>query len=253
MKKILHLLLSAALIFTLTACSQAPAETGSSHTQQEHPPETSDPSYQAPQITELYHEDFDYTDAAGNRGHFTYRVPQIEADTQGAKAINQAIADAYSPIVDEVLQNVSDQVSLSCLGVTWKSYPYENLLSLVVSGSWDADISQYRVYLYDMAGGRQLTTADLLKTLHVDETTFLEAVRRAAAEKFDAQYGAAAGEDSDELLAERRAWTLSDANINLDVPAYADASGTLHVVLPIGSIAGADSYEQILTLDSIRE
>ena len=32
-----------------------------------------------------------------------------------------------------------------------------------------------------------------------------------------------------------------------------DALKKLHVVLPIGSIAGADSYEQVLSLDDIGE
>ncbi len=59
--------------------------------------------------------------------------------------------------------------------------------------------------------------------------------------------------DFDEFLTERRDWTLSDENINMDVPAYADAAGRLHVVLPVGSIAEADSYEQVLTLDRISE
>ena len=54
---------------------------------------------------------------------------------------------------------------------------------------------------------------------------------------------------TDELVAERRAWTLSDENINLDVMTYADAAGNLYVYLPIGSIAGAASYEEPLTLD----
>ena len=37
----------------------------------------------------------------------------------------------------------------------------------------------------------------------------------------------------------------------MDVAAYADDAGKLYVVLPIGSIAGASAYEQILTLDVI--
>ena len=53
------------------------------------------------------------------------------------------------------------------------------------------------------------------------------------------------------LLTERRDWTLSDENINMDVRTYADGAGKLHVVLPIGSIAGADSYEQVLDLDMV--
>ena len=150
-----------------------------------------------------------------------------------------------------VLEDVSDKVSLSCFYVAWESYQYENILSLVVSCGWDADVNEYNVYLYDIASGQQLTTADLLKALDVDETVFLEAVRRAV--KFDTQYGAIAGGDTDEFLTERRDWTLSDENISMDVRTYADGDGKLHVVLPIGSIAGADSYEQVLSLDDIGE
>ena len=254
MKKIFVLLLAAAMMLTLAACGTTPNETGNdNNTQDAHQAETPDASYEAPQITELYNEDFDYTDGVGNSGHYAYRVPQIEADTQGAEAINKAISDAYTPIVNGVLEDVSDKVSLSCFYVAWESYQYENILSLVVSCGWDADIIRYNVYLYDIVSGQQLTTADLLKALHVDETSFLEAVRRAAAAKFETQYGAIAGGDTDEFLTERRDWTLSDENINMDVRTYADGDGKLHVVLPIGSIAGADSYEQVLSLDDIGE
>ena len=254
MKKLLTMLLAAAMMLTLAACGTTPNETGNdNNTQDAHQAETPDASYDAPQITELYNEDFDYTDGIGNSGHYAYRVPQIEADTQGAEAINKAISDAYTPIVNGVLEDVSDKVSLSCFYVAWESYQYENILSLVVSCGWDADVNEYNVYLYDIVSGQQLTTAGLLKALNVEETAFLEAVRRAAAAKFDTQYGAIAGGDTDEFLTERRDWTLSDENISMDVRTYADGDGKLHVVLPIGSIAGADSYEQVLSLDDIGE
>ena len=247
MKKFLTMLLAAAMLFTLAACGAAPnpADNNTQGNEQDITP------IAVPQITELYSEDFDYTDGVGNSGHYTYRVPQIEADTQGAEAINKAISDEYTPIVDSVLETVADKVSLPCFYVAWESYQYENILSLVVSCGWDADINSYNVYLYDIASGQQLTTADLLKTLDVNEAAFLEAVRRAAAAKFDTQYGAIAGGDTDEFLTERRDWTLSDKNVNMDVRTYADGAGKLHVVLPIGSIAGADSYEQVLTLEGI--
>ena len=81
----------------------------------------------------------------------------------------------------------------------------------------------------------------------VDETAFLDAVRQAAAERFDGNYADCTGNFGD-FLAERRAWTLSDDNINMDVMvAYPDEDGQLHVALPIGSIAGADAYEEWLT------
>ncbi len=252
MKKFLTMLLAAAILFTLAACGTTPNEADNNNNpQDDHQAETPDTSYEAPPITELYNEDFDYTDGVGNSGHYTYRVPQIEADTQGAEAVNTAISDEYGPIIDSVLETVADKVSLSCFYVAWESYQYKSILSLVVSCGWDADVNEYNVYLYDIASGHQLTTTDLLKALNVDEAAFLEAVRRAAAAKFDAQYGTIADGDTDEFLAERRDWTLSDENINMDARTYADGAGKLHVVLPIGSIAGADSYEQLLTLEGL--
>ena len=241
MKKALSLLLTALLLCTLAACGSRDVTPGTSA------------SHEPPQIAEPYNEDFDYTDGVGNSGHFTYRVPQIEADTPGAEAINKTIAEEYGPIVDGVLESVSEKVSMSCLYIAWETYQYDNILSLVVSCGWDADINSYNVYLYDTASGRQLTTADLLKVLDMGETTFLEAVRKAAADTFDNQYKDISGSDFDEFLTERRDWTLSDENINMDAPTYVDAAGKLHVVLPIGSIAGADSYEQVLTLDTVNE
>ena len=77
-------------------------------------------SYEAPQIGELYSEDFDYTDSVGNSGHYTYHVPQITADTQGAAAINRAIEDVYGPIVREELESVSGGSSLFYLSITWR-------------------------------------------------------------------------------------------------------------------------------------
>ena len=204
----------------------------------------------APQIRELYSEDFDYSDGVGNTGHYTYRVPQLLADTEGASEINRAIDGTYTPIVQEALECVSAGTSLSCLYIAWETYQYGDILSLVISCGWGYDMNDYSVYLYDTVSGRQLTTADLLTALQVDGTAFLDAVRRTAAERFDGQYGTISDDDAfaDEL-AERRAWTLSDENINMDVPAYTDGAGRLRVVLPIGSIAGASAYEQVLTLD----
>ena len=197
-----------------------------------------------PLVGLLYNESFDYSDGVGNSGHYTYRVPQLLADTADARAINAAIADEYGPVVEETLDDRASGVSLSCLYVMWESYRCGDILSLVVSCGWSFDSNQYSVYLYDTARGVRLTTSELLTAQGVDETAFLNAVRQAAADTFDALYG-----QTGDAAAERRMWTLSDANINRDVPAYADAAGHLYAVLPIGSPAGADAYEQVLALD----
>lgn len=196
-------------------------------------------------IGALYNEAFDYTDG-GSSGHYTYRVPQLLAETKDAKAINREIADRYGPIVEEALASKEDGMGISCRYVAWTSYQYGDILSLIVSCGWNYDATEESVYLYDTAAGTRLTTTALLTALGVDETVFLGTVRRVAAERFDAKYsqtGAAAEE-----VAERRAWTLSDANINMDIGTYPDGAGWLYAVVPIGSIAGASAYEQVLPL-----
>lgn len=196
-------------------------------------------------IGALYNEAFDYTDG-GSSGHYTYRVPQLLAETKDAKTINREIADRYGPIVEEALASKEDGMGISCRYVAWTSYQYGDILSLIVSCGWNYDATEESVYLYDTAAGTRLTTTALLTALGVDETVFLDTVRRVAAERFDAKYsqpGAAAEE-----VAERRAWTLSDANINMDIGAYPDGAGWLYAVVPIGSIAGASAYEQVLPL-----
>lgn len=196
-------------------------------------------------IGALYNEAFDYTDG-GSSGHYTYRVPQLLAETKDAKAINSEIADRYGPIVEEALASKEDGMGISCRYVAWTSFQYGDILSLIVSCGWNYDATEESVYLYDTAAGTRLTTTALLTALGVDETVFLDTVRRVAAERFDAKYsqpGAAAEE-----VAERRAWTLSDANINMDIGTYPDGAGWLYAVVPIGSIAGASAYEQVLPL-----
>ena len=164
-----------------------------------------------------------------------------------SSSIRKAIEET-PVVVREAQESMAGGVSLSCMYITWETYQCGNVLSLIVSCGWGFDMNTHSVYLYDTATGEQMTTAQLLETLQVEPETFLAAVRQAAAERFDGKY-AGIGGDTDELVAERRAWTLSDENINLDVMTYADAAGNLYVYLPIGSIAGAASYEEPLTLD----
>lgn len=259
MKRMIMLLLAAMLLLSLAACGGR-----KDAWQRKHDWDITDlmgddgadnndapaPAYEVPRIEELYSEDFDYTDMDGIGGHFTYHVPQIAADTQGAKDINRAIRDAYDPIIADVRESVEGHFRVYSLSITWETYQYGNILSLVVSEKGAMEVDRYNVYLYDIASGQQLATADLLAALNISETAFLDALRQAAAERFDGQYRTIPA-NSEEFWAERREWTLSDENININVPAYADAFGTLYVVLPIGSIAGAGEYERILKLDSI--
>ena len=55
-------------------------------------------------------------------------------------------------------------------------------------------------------------------------------------------------EDGAVIYARGLAWTLADENIYSCHMLYLDEAGQLHVILPIGSLAGAMAYERDLIL-----
>lgn len=197
-------------------------------------------------VTETYAEDGNYTDSLDNSWTYSYHVPSLPADTEGAKAINAAIDAKFGQSVQESLAAMEDGLSLGCVTTTWKSYRWGDVLSIVVQAEADWEFTDYGVYLYNVATGQQMTTTALLETLGVEQETFLTALRKAAANAFDSQRIADNAQSSTDFLPER-SWTLGDGNITPDVMAYAKEDGTLRVVLPIGTPAGAGWYYQIVT------
>lgn len=195
-------------------------------------------------ITENYAEDGHYTDSLDNSWTYSYHVPQLTADTAGARAINAAIDEKFGDPVRGALKDMQQALSLGCVSVSWKSYRYEDVLSLVVKAEADWEFTDYAVYLYDAGRGVQLTTAELLEKLDVAQETFLDGLRRSAAAAFDEQ-GYINTTEGVQWVQER-SWTVGAENVNTEAMVYADETGKLMAVLPVGSMAGAAWYYKVL-------
>ena len=194
-------------------------------------------------ITENYAEDGHYTDSLDNSWTYSYHVPQLTA-TAGARAINAAIDEKFGDPVRGALKDMQQALSLGCVSVSWKSYRYEDVLSLVVKAEADWEFTDYAVYLYDAGRGVQLTTAELLEKLGVAQETFLDGLRRSAAAAFDEQ-GYINTTEGVQWVQER-SWTVGAENVNTEAMVYADETGKLMAVLPVGSMAGAAWYYKVL-------
>ena len=195
-------------------------------------------------ITESYAEEGHYTDSLDNSWTYSYHVPQLTADTKGARAINEAIDQKFGVPVRSALEDMEKALSLGCVSVAWKSYRCDDVLSLVVKAEADWEFTDYAVYLYDAARGVQLTTAELLEKLNMEQETVLNALRRSAAAAFDEQAYIAADEGA--AWAQERSWTVGAENVNAETMLYADETGKLMAVLPVGSMAGAAWYYKVL-------
>lgn len=245
MKRMIFALLAALLLLSLAACG-------------EKEPDDTPSGYDDSLISELYSEEGEYTDAENNTLSYRYHVPQIVSETAVAAALNAEIADKFGALVQEQKSMMAGRVSLTCLSVTWKSYWNDSLLCLVLTSEMDGDMTDYAVYSYDFFGGKRLTSEDLLAREGLSTQEFVMAARRTAANYFDGLYrdalsGSMGGADFVASYAERRAWTLSDENINAEMRLYLDG-GALHMIVPVGSFAGAESYDADLALDlSARE
>ncbi len=245
MKRMISALLAALLLLSLAACG-------------EKEPDDTPSGYDDSLISELYSEEGEYTDAENNTLSYRYHVPQIVSETAVAAALNAEIADKFGTLVQEQKSMMAGRVSLTCLSVTWKSYWNDSLLCLVLTSEMDGDLTDYAVYSYDFFGGKRLTSEDLLAREGLSTQEFVMAARRTAANYFDGLYrdafsGSMGGADFIASYAERRAWTLSDENINAEMRLYLDG-GALHMIVPVGSFAGAASYDADIAVDlSARE
>ena len=245
MKRMISALLAVLLLLSLAACG-------------EKEPDDTPSGYDDSLISELYSEEGEYTDAENNTLSYRYHVPQIVSETAVAAALNAEIADKFGALVQEQKSMMAGRVSLTCLSVTWKSYWNDSLLCLVLTSEMDGDMTDYAVYSYDFFGGKRLTSEDLLAREGLSTQEFVMEARRTAANYFDGLYrdalsGSIGGADFVASYAERRAWTLSDENINAEMRLYLDG-GALHMIVPVGSFAGAASYDADIAVDlSARE
>ena len=195
-------------------------------------------------ITENYAEDGHYTDSLDNSWTYSYHVPQLTADTAGARAINAAIDEKFGDPVRGALKDMQRALSLGCVSVSWKSYRYEDVLSLVAKPEADCEFTDHAVYAYDAGPGVRLDPAELLEKLGVAQETFLDGLRRSAAAAFGEQ-GYINTTEGVQWVQER-SWTVGAENVNTEAMVYADETGKLMAVLPVGSMAGAAWYYKVL-------
>lgn len=204
-------------------------------------------------VTELYsvddeivNEEYDYV------VEYSYHVPQIDDDTPGAAEINSEIAAVYGGLVERSLKEIEQGELTGCASITYEAYQSGDIFSLVLlCTEYFGGYEEYGTYSYDTREGVRLGNEKVLEKKGLTGEEYLSALRRAAAKYYDNLYFNQWDEMGEWCLAgayqERRAFTVSERNITMDLPLYIDNSGKLHTIVPIGSHVGADWLNEIIT------
>lgn len=180
-----------------------------------------------------------YTDRYETTYDYCYRMPQFYGDDAAVMAVNEQIRNSFSPIIEEELASMEAEGSLSFTEVSYESNVHEDVLYLHIYAK-AFDWEEHSAYYYDTKTGEFLSTQEVLDRLLIDQAYFLEAVREDALAVFEETFSEIPKEDREQYgYYEMQDWTVSDEAVDLGLPIYVDAFGSVAVHARIGSMAGS--------------
>lgn len=232
-----------ALALSLCACgevSPAPAESS----QPLDPPDHADS--EAPQLPEdivvtAFEKSGDYTDSLGNEYHYSYRIPAINAEPEEARRLNELIYTQLMSVVDKELKSMDDGLSLVSVNVDYRYYVNDGIVSILCTSDSPNDFNNYLVCNYDAGNGREFTRADFLAREGLTEEELVSLACATCEQTFTEAFG---NFPHDSFYEEQYARTLDPSTYGDDLMLYYGEDGTLSMVAPIFSLAGASFYYQ---------
>ncbi|MBR6413536.1 MAG: hypothetical protein IKS21_02860 [Oscillospiraceae bacterium] len=207
-------------------------------------------------VGESLSESGSYTDSAGNQWDYSYELPCINADTTGAKAINEEIERVYGEIVREAHEYMEQNCSLIWISIDYDATAWNDILSVKVHSSGHVGgMEEYRIFNYDCSLGRWITTQELLDRMGISEEAFREACRIQFEEnEYHEPDGSGIFFDDDEMIKKdgnyyryRNKGTSDEKLAEVQIHPYQD--GRVEMIAPISLGAGAAYYDFVLPLD----
>ena len=212
-----------------------------------------------------------YDDSVSEPCAYSYQLPCINADTAGAKAINEAILQRFSSRVQEQKELMEQGCSLTCDTIEYYGKVYGDILSLVVDEiSWFG-MTNHEVYCYEISTGRWLQSTELLERIGVSEQTFFDACRGEFQQRdvLSIDNVTSLTFQLNDVLRKDGAYYrnvqivgvdhINDATVTdkperlIPIMVYPDENGKVTVITETFTPAGAGWYEYIIPLDLYAE
>lgn len=176
----------------------------------------------------------------------SYHIPYIDYDSTACENVNKQVEKLANDYMTK-----EGEYSTGCIAIGYEWSVYEDLLSLVIRLDFDAnEVADFYVYTVNLNKDIQLSKADVIDYLDIDNSTYEKEVQDELDGYFTNTYKDVTG--TDEFLKETYDRTIAMSNIRDAVP-YVNGDGELCVIGKIYSIAGPDYYERQLSVESLDE
>lgn len=188
-------------------------------------------------------------DQYGNKQSTPVRIPKLLPFSEDAIACQKEIQEKYDAMVADVRNSHADGYTSSTASIDYEAYLNGNVFSLVIHACSMFDLCSYRVYNFDIASGKRLSTEELMNQLQIPNHA--EKFTKIAQDAFEADWGNNTtsefkGEHLD-LYNSQKAKNCSKENIDKAMP-YVAEDGKVMVVINIYSLAGAEKYPRVFSL-----
>lgn len=174
-----------------------------------------------------------------------YHIPQFDMDSPETESLNRAIYLELYEMLEENVYEYPEQPFLFEMTYSWVQV--ENIVSLLVAIQADWGMEIYRVYNAYADGSGIVSQDELLEFYGYDRETYYAQVTVALEAYYRSSYSGYPGSETDEFYQMQLQNTVSYENAARTVP-YISVSGELCYVATVYSLAGADSYDHLVTL-----
>ncbi len=249
MKKTWILLLS--LVLLLSACAApaaSPAAKESAAAEAEMTESEASPSAQALSVITASLQEGYYLDSTDNEYEYSYEIPAIVGQGPDLERLNRQLHETLMPRIEESDELMKSGSSLFLLEVGYQSFTNDGILSLLVTVKNDWDLTEYYAVNVN-ADGTEATRAQLLSHAGLTEEEFVSRAAEAVGLYFDQMYADVPAEAMSGFGYDLRERSTAAENFGPELPLFLDGEGRLCFAARVYSIAGAESYLHLVTLD----
>ena len=202
-------------------------------------------------VSDGYEESGSYTDSFGTEYSYDYELPYLQINTENALGINQAILDRFHEDIEQALASIENEGGTDLMNIGWEAGVYGGLVCIRVFETYNYGFTDYEIYYYDAFEDEILKQDQVLEQLGISKDRFMSATRSAVQLYMEEENASLSAQEKEDYgYYQAFDWTLSDKNMCYEnIRVFIDEDGDIGVIMPVGSMAGADWYYRAIYPD----